>query len=254
VTRIGGYLLIRVMVTDLHNGSTLIAPLVGALAVLTIAWAALLAFRAFDVRRFAAYAALIPGGVFALGVAGLTPMSILGSSFQLIAGGLAAALAVAVGAVIADRAQTREVAILGGLGPRTPRLAWLLILAVLAVIGAPGMATFVAELFEFLGSFANQPGAVFLVGASLALAAGGLAWTVQRVLFGRPGGDAPGASDSNLTETWYLGILVAALLWWGILPGGPKIGGSVILFDQGIVNVINNSSSDLAQTYAPPAK
>ena len=252
LSRTGGYLLIRVMVSDLHDGSRVVAPLAGALAVVTVGYAALVAFRAVDLRRFGAYAALVPGGVFALGIAGLTPMAVLGSAFQLIAGGLAAALVVAVAAVIAERAQTREMAVLRGLGPRMPRLGWLLLLGSLALVGVPGTATFIAELLEFLGSFYTQPGAAFLVGAGLALVAAALAWTVQRVLFGRPAGDAPGASDSGLTETWYLGILVAALLWWGILPGGPKIGGSVVLFDQGIVNVINNSSSDLTSVYAPP--
>lgn len=250
----GGYVLIRVLVANEPAGAGLVAPLVGGLAALTVIYAAVAAFGSLDVRRFGAYAALVPGAVLALGIAGLTPMSILGASFQLVAGGIAAALAVGVCGVIAARAQTRDATLLGGLGPRMPRLAWLLVLAGLAVIGLPGFASFLAEFFTFLGSFYKQPGASFLVGFGLALSAAAFAFWIQRALFGRPNPDAPGASDAGLTEVWYLGLLVAALLWFGILPGGPKLGGTVSLFDQGIVNVIVNQSADISGPYAPPER
>src|SRR5207237_1127040 len=171
--RLGGFMLLRLLISGLHDGSRLLAPLLGTLAGITILYAALAAFRNDDVRKFGAYLAIIPGGLFALGLAGLTSISLLGAAFG--AGlGMAAAVAVA-------------------------------------------------------------------------------AFTVQRVLFGRPRPDSPGASDASLAETWYLGLLVAALLWFGILPGGPKIGGQVTLFDEGIVNVLSNGSTDVASPYVPPA-
>jgi len=88
-----------------------------------------------------------------------------------------------------------------------------------------------------------------MVAVGLALTGVALAFFYQRVLFGSPRPDAPGASDASLGEMWYLGLLVGLLLWWGILPGGPKLGGSVTLFDQGIVNVINNTTADIMSGY-----
>jgi NADH-quinone oxidoreductase subunit M len=251
--RLGGYLLLRVLVAGEHDGARLLAPIIAVLAAATVAWAALAALRDDDLRRFAAYAALVPGGVFALGLAALTPLSLLGASLQLIAGGLAAALLVGACATVSERAQSRSLAVLGGLAGRMPKLAWLLVLAGFCLIGVPGTATFVAEAFTFFGAFYNQPGAAFVTLAGLAGIAAGFAIVVQRVLFGSPRPDTPGVSDASSGETWYLGLLVAALLWFGILPGGPKIGGQVTLFDAGIVNVLNNSSSDIASTYVPPA-
>ena len=71
---------------------------------------------------------------------------------------------------------------------------------------------------------------------------------VQPDLVARP--DAPGASDASLGEMWYLGLLVGLLLWWGVLPGGPKLGGTVPLpFDEGIVNVVNNTTADIMSSY-----
>ena len=113
------------------------------------------------------------------------------------------------------------------------------------------IASFVAEAFSFFGSFMTEPGAVFAVGLGLAVALVALAVAFQRVLFGQVRTDAPGASDASLPEMWYLGLLVGVLLWWGIFPGGPKLGGSVTIFDEGLVNVINNSSADIMSTYPP---
>jgi proton-translocating NADH-quinone oxidoreductase chain M len=248
--RLGGYLLIRLLIVGQHQGSPIIAPFLAALAAATVLYPALLALRTRDIRRFGAYVALVPGGVFALGIAGMTSIALLGATLQLIVGGLAAALVVGVTATIAERAQTRDAELMGGLAPRMPKLSWMLVLAGMAVIGVPGFATFVAEAMTFFGSFRSQPSAAFLVLAGLALVAVALAFVFQRILFGPPRPDAPGASDASLGEMWYLGLLVGLLLWWGLLPGGPKLGGTVPLpFDEGIVNVINNTTADIFSGY-----
>lgn len=251
--RLGGYLLIRLMIIGEHSGSRLVAPLIAALAAATVVYAALACVRTLDIRRFGAHAALVPGAIFALGIAGLTSLSLLGATLQLVVGGLAAGLIVGVTATIAERAQSREVEVMGGLAPRMPKLSWILILAGLAVIGVPGSATFVGEAMVFFGSVQSQPAAVAAVAIGLALLAGGLAFAYHRILFGAPQPDAPGASDASLGEMWYLGLMVGMLLWWGILPGGPKLGGTVPLFDEGIVNVINNTSADIVSGYSPTA-
>jgi proton-translocating NADH-quinone oxidoreductase chain M len=248
--RLGGYVLIRLLIIGQHDGARIIAPFLAALAAATVLYPALVALRTRDIRRFGAYVALVPGGVFALGIAGMTSIALLGGVLQLIVGGLAAALVVGVTATIAERAQTRDVELMGGLAPRMPKLSWMLVLAGMAVVGVPGFATFVAEAMALFGSFKSQPGAAFVVLAGVALLAVAIAFALQRILFGPPRPDAPGASDASLGEMWYLGLLVGLLLWWGLLPGGPKLGGTVPLpFDEGIVNVINNTTADIMSSY-----
>jgi len=249
--RLGGYLLIRLLVSNQHDGATLLAPFLGFFAAATVVYAALMMLRTRDIRRFGSYASMLPGGVFAIGIAGLSSLALLGATFELIAGGLAAALVVGVTATMADRAQTRDFGLMGGLAMRMPKLTWLFLLAAMAVVGVPGFASFIAEAFSFFGSFLTEPGAVLVVSIGLALALVALALASQRILFGHVRGDAPGASDASLSEMWYLGALVGVLLWWGIFPGGPKLGGSVTIFDEGLVNVINNSSADIMSTYPP---
>jgi NADH-quinone oxidoreductase subunit M len=251
-SRLGGYLLVRVLAAGEHDGSRVLAPIIAALAGLTVGYAALAAFRSADLRRLAAYLALIPGGLTVLGVAGLTPLSIEGAVLSLFAGGIAAALVVGAGASLAERAQTRSLVLVSGLASRSPKLAWLLLAGSLAVLGLPFMATFPAALMVFLGSFRNQPGGSFAVALGLVLAAAAVAWTLHRVLFGAANPDAPSPGDASLADSWYLGILVGTLLWVGLVPGGPKLFG-VPIFDPGLVNVVNTATADLSSPYAVPS-
>jgi NADH-quinone oxidoreductase subunit M len=247
--RLGGYLLVRVLAAGEHDGSRALAPILAAVAALTVGYAALAAFRTADLRRLAAYLALIPGGVTVLGVAGLSPLSIEGAVLSTFAGGVAAALVVGAAASLAERAQTRSLALAAGLAGRSPKLAWLLVAGSLAVLGLPFMATFPAALMVFLGSFRTQPGGSFVVALGLVLGAAAAAWMLHRVLFGAPNPDAPTPRDASLPDAWYLGILVGTLLWVGLVPGGPKLFG-VPLFDPGLVNVVNTATADLSSPYA----
>lgn len=252
-SRLGAYLLLRVLVGAAPAAAHLLSPLLAALAVLTVGYAALVAWRSPDLRHVAAHLAIIPGGITALGLAAVSPLAIGGAVLSLFAGGLAAALIVGAAATLTDRAQSRSLLVLSGLAPRMPNLTWLFIIAGLAVLGVPLMATFAADLMTFFGSFKTQPVGAFLVAAGLGIAAVGLATVWRRVLFGAPNPDAPGVSDASLGETWYLAILAGGLLWVGLFPGGPKLPGpDTPLFDPGLINVMSAGLSEIASPYTGP--
>ena len=253
-TRLGPYLLLRVLVAAEPTAAHLLAPLLAALAALTVGYAAVAALRMVDIRHSAAYLAMIPGGITVLGLAALSPLSIAGAVFYFFAGGLAAALIVGVCATLAERAQSRSLLVLGGLAPRMPILTWLLIIGGLAILGVPLLATFPAELMTFFGSFKTQPIGAFAVAAGLAIAAVALAMLLRRVLFGVPNPDAPGVSDATLGESWYLGLLAGALLWVGLFPAGPKLPGTDSpIFDPGLVKIMAAGISEMTSPYTLPA-
>jgi NADH-quinone oxidoreductase subunit M len=151
--------------------------------------------------------------------------------------------------VVSERAQSRNLEVLAGLAPRMPRLAWLFVLAGLAVLGIPGLASFPAELMTFFGAFHSQPAGAFGLAAGLLLAGIAIAWLLTRVLFGPTSADTPAVSDASLAEVWFLGLLAGALLWVGIVPGGPKLAGVPLFLDPGVVNVMNASIGDLSSPY-----
>ncbi|MDQ6772535.1 MAG: hypothetical protein M3024_06040, partial [Candidatus Dormibacteraeota bacterium] len=251
-SRLGGLMLVVVMAGVLHDGSKAIAPYVGVVAAVTVFYAALAALRSSDLRRMAAHLALIPGGVTLLGLSGLTPLSLHGVVLSLYAGGLAAALVVGAAATLALRAQARSLAAASGLAGRHPVLSWLLLLGCLAALGVPFAATFTSGVMIFLGSFGRALDQSLAVGAGLVLGACAIAWLAQRALFGAPPPDLPAGQEATLPDRWYLGILVGALLWVGLVPGGPQLFG-IPLFDPGMANVVNSATADLAGAYAVAA-
>jgi NADH-quinone oxidoreductase subunit M len=248
-SRLGGYVLVRLYAGMEHDAARTLAPFLGALAALTVIYAVLAALRTTDLRRLAAYLALVPGGVTVLGVAGLTPLALDGTVLLLFAGGLAAALVAGSAATLAERAQARSLGLAAGLAGRIPKLSWLLLVGCLAVLGLPFLATWTSGLMVFLGTFRTQPGAAFMVAIGLVIGVAAAARLMHRVVFGAPNPDAPPASDASLSESWYLGLLVGALLWVGLLPSGPKLFGIPVV-DPGLVNIVNTSTADLASTYA----
>jgi NADH-quinone oxidoreductase subunit M len=249
-TRLGGYVLIRLVVAALPAGSRALAPYVGILAGASVIYAGLAALRSTDLRRAAGYLAVVPGSVSALGISGLTPLSLHGTIFSLFAGGLAAAMLVGAAATFAERAQARSLSSAAGLAGRMPVLSWLLLAAVGAVLGVPFVATFASGVMVFGGSFIEAPAPSLAVAIGIVLAGVAAAWLAARLLFGAPNPEAPTPSDASLSEKWYLGVVIGALLWVGLVPGGPKLAG-IPLFDPGMINVVNSAASDLGSPYAP---
>ena len=249
-SRLGAFLLLRVIVGAEPTAAHLLSPVLAALAALTVGYAALAALRSLDIRHTGAYLAMVPGGITVLGLAAVSPLGIMGSVLSLFTGGVAAALIACICATVAERAQTRSLAVLGGLAPRMPNATWLFVIAALSLLGIPLMASFAANVMTFFGAFKTQPIGAFAVAAGLAVSAVALATVLGRVLFGAPNSNAPGASDASPGETWYLGLLAGALLWVGLFPGGPKIPGTEVpLFDPGFMSQITAGISDMTSPY-----
>src|SRR5581483_8204631 len=195
MSRSGGYVLIRLLDATLHDATWLLAPFLAALAGVTALWAALAAFRARDVRVLGAYLAMVPGAVTVLGAGGVTPLSLDGAALSLFAGGLASALVAGACAEVGERSQSRDLALVGGLAGRTPRLTWVVVLAGLGVVGLPLTGTFVAELVVCCGSFQGATLGAFGVAAGLLAAAAAVGWMLHRLVFGAPHPELPPPVD-----------------------------------------------------------
>jgi NADH-quinone oxidoreductase subunit M len=128
-------------------------PLLAGLALASIVYGGLLAWRQSDLKAMVAYSSVSHMGVVLLGISTMTQAGLLGAVLQMSAHGLvAAALFLAVG-LLYERTHTREIADYSSLVVAAPRFAVFTTLALLAAMGLPGTAGFVAELHALVGGF-----------------------------------------------------------------------------------------------------
>ncbi|MFO1421809.1 MAG: NADH-quinone oxidoreductase subunit M [Candidatus Competibacteraceae bacterium] len=150
--KMGAYGLLRV-VGILPEATLLLQPLLVGIALLSILYGGLLAWRQTDLKAMIAYSSVSHMGVVVLGIATLNEIGLLGATLQMVAHGLiAGALFLLIG-LLYERTHTRELADYGSLVRVTPRFTFLITLALLAGMGMPGLAGFVAELHVLLGGF-----------------------------------------------------------------------------------------------------
>jgi len=175
--KMGTYGLVRFVVPVVPDGMRLVAPWLGALAVVGIIWGSLACLVQTDLKRLVAYSSVGHMGFVLLGIATLTPAGINGALYANIAHGLITGLLFFLVGAIKDRHGTADLAALGGgLYTRAPRLGAVVAFAAIASLGLPGLAGFWGEALAVLGAL--QPGGGLDRGLFVVLAVGAVAGTV----------------------------------------------------------------------------
>ena len=193
-------------------------PLLAALALASILYGALLAWRQSDLKAMVAYSSVSHMGVVLLGISTMNPAGLLGAALQMSAHGLiAAALFLLVG-LLYERTHTRDIADYSSLVAVTPRFAVFTSLALLAAMGLPGTAGFVAELHVLVGGFERWGWWVaglalgVLVGCAYALR------TLGRLFTGPVSPRMRAVADLRGIELAAAGLLSCGVLALGVAP------------------------------------
>ncbi|MEV1168411.1 NADH-quinone oxidoreductase subunit M [Nonomuraea sp. NPDC049784] len=193
--KMGTYGFARIAIPILPEGAAVVAPWLGAFAVVGIVYGALACLAQRDLKRMIAYSSVGHMGFVLLGFATLTPVGINGALFANVAHGLITGLLFFLAGAIKDRYHTADMPSLGGgmLGT-LPRLGSVLTFAAIASLGLPGLAGFWGEMLALFGAFqpANGlPRALFLTymvigGLGAVLTAAYFVVMLSRVTHGRP--------------------------------------------------------------------
>ncbi len=195
------------------------APVVVALAVVSILYGALLALGQQDLFRLVAYTSVSHFGFIVLGIFAMQSTSVAGSSFYMVNHGLSTgALFLLVGFLAARRGSVR-IADFGGLQKVTPVLAGTFLVVGLSALSLPGLSTFVSELLVLVGSFGAYRAAAVVATLGVVLAAVYVLWTYQRVFTGPVRDDLAATRDLGGRERWVVGPLIALMLVLGVVPG-----------------------------------
>ena len=190
-----------------------------ALGAIALIYGALASLVERDAKRIVAYSSLSHLGLIVLAVFSGSALALAGAVVYIVAHGLfSAVLFLALGAV-EQREETRDLARLGGLGARNPKLAGALMLGALAALGLPGLAGFSGEILILTGLYRAGfvwPALVALV--AVVLASAYMLRLFQGIMNGPAVPDLPERRDMTWTEALAIAPLVAGFVLLGVNP------------------------------------
>ena len=198
------------------------------LALFSLIYGGLLAWRQSDLKGMIAYSSISHMGVVLLGIAALNMAGITGALMQMVAHGLVAGALFLLIGLLYERTHTREITDYRSLVKITPRFAVFTSLAFIAAVGMPGTAGFIAELHVIIGAFEQWGWTVLLVSIGVMISAAYAARTMGRLFTGPAySGSDSSSSHSNMNnisdlqpvELFAASILVFGFLYLGLFPG-----------------------------------
>ncbi len=188
------------------------------LALFSLIYGGLLAWRQSDLKAMIAYSSISHMGIVLLGIATLNITGFTGALMQMIAHGLVAGALFLLIGLLYERTHTREVTDYGSLVKVTPRFAVFTSLAFIAAVGIPGTAGFIAELHVIIGTFQEWGWTVIIVSLAVMISAAYAARTMGRLFTGPSRSNMDDISDLQPVEVFAVSILVFGFLFLGFFP------------------------------------
>ncbi len=221
--KMGGYGIIRVVVSIFPQVARDYATIMIVLAVISILYGAAVTLRQTDLKRLIAYSSISHMGFVLLGIFALTQVSLTGAALQMFSHGFITGLLFAVAGLVMHKTHERNIQRMGGLVRQMPIIAIVFSIAGLASLGLPSTSGFAAEFLVFVGSFSSTVVAGMnvytLLGVlGIVLTAGYILWMVQRVFYGPVLEQYKGVADANVLERGYTFVFVAVIMLVGIYP------------------------------------
>ncbi len=244
--KLGGYGFLRILLPVFPSAFKYWAPLIAALAVISIVYGALVCIAQWDLKRLIAYSSVshmgyvmlgIAAGAYGLGAASgqdSVAIALNGAVLQMFNHGIiTGALFLLVG-VIYERAHTRDLREFGGLGAIVPYFYGFMLVAGFASLGLPGLAGFWSELFVFRGALAIMPIYAVVGVLGIVFTAVYILWKIMQNLFlGQPNERWLNLPDLTSWEIVSLAPLLAFMFFFGVYP-------------TPIVELINTATTALA--------
>ena len=232
--KMGSYGLIRIAGL-LPDAIIALQTLLVTLALISIIYGGLLAWKQSDLKAMIAYSSVSHMGVVLLGIATLNTIGLTGAVMQMVAHGLVAGALFFLIGLLYERTGTRDVNRYSSLVRVTPRFAFFTVLAFLAAVALPGTAGFVAELHVLMGGFERWGMLVVILSLGVLISAAYSVRTVGRLFTGPVRKEMKEVEDLRPSE-----MLGATILTGGVVLIG--------LFPAPILAGISSSVADLRQT------
>jgi NADH-quinone oxidoreductase subunit M len=216
--KLGAYGIIRVVLTLLPDAARFWMPVVAVLATVNVLYGAMVAMAQRDLKFVVGYSSVSHMGYVLLGIASFTAMGLSGAVLQMFSHGIMTGLFFSLIGLVYGRTHTRMIDELGGLAHQMPVVAVGFFFAALSSLGLPGLASFVAELLVFFGSFKAFRLLAILSILAIVVTAAYILRAAQRVFMGPSQEKFNGLRDAHTVDLVPIFLLITVLLGVGIFP------------------------------------
>jgi NADH-quinone oxidoreductase subunit M len=220
--KVGTFGMLRYCLPLFPDASRTFAPMVLALALIGVLYAALLAVGQNDLKRLVSYTSISHFGLIGIGIFAFTSQAGTGAVLYMVNHGLATGLLFLVVGMLVTRRGSAAISDFGGAGKLLPLLSGVFFIAGLASLSLPGTAPFVSEFLVLLGTFSVNKTVAVLATLGVILAAAYILWMYQRSMQGTLN---PALStvesmkrDLNGREVLVVAPLVALIILLGVYP------------------------------------
>lgn len=215
--KMGSYGLIRAIDT-LPAAAVALQGLLMALALISLVYGGVLAWKQSDLKAMVAYSSVSHMGVVLLGLAALNNAGFTGAVMQMAAHGLVAGALFLLIGLLYERTHTRELADYASLVKVMPRFAFFTVLAFIAAVGMPGAAGFIAELHVLIGGYERWGAWVVLLSLTVIISAAYAVRSVGRLFTGPVSTRMQGLPDLSRGELTAAAVLTSGSLILGFYP------------------------------------
>ena len=228
VMKLGSYGALRVAMTLFPLGLDYWRMPLAILATAGLLYGALVALAQRDLKFVVGYSSINHMGFVLLGLLTLNTLGLSGAVLQMFSHGIIGGLLFAVvGRMIYDRAHTREISLLGGMGltKALPFAAFTFTVASAASMGLPGFSGFIAEISILLGVWKAFPLFLVFTGVGVVITIAFTLRALQRTFFPTLAASVPDIHETphaldpiTLPEKLGAILLMAATLGVGLFP------------------------------------
>jgi NADH-quinone oxidoreductase subunit M len=217
--KVGTFGMITLCLPLFPNASKWAAPVVIALAVVSVIYGALLAIGQSDLKRLIAYTSISHFGFIVLGIFAMSSTGQSGATLYMVNHGFSTAALFLIAGMLAARRGSMRIDDYGGLQRVTPLLAGTFLVAGLSSLALPGLSSFISEFLVLVGTYVRYPVAAVIATLGIVLAALYILLTYQRMFTGPAKEYANGWKDLGAREMWVVAPLIAVIVALGFVPG-----------------------------------
>jgi NADH-quinone oxidoreductase subunit M len=232
--KLGAFAALRVGIMLLRDGAETWKWLIMAFAAIGVVYGAYIAFVQMDFKYMVGFSSVSHMGLVMLGFSTLNRQGLLGSGLQMFSHGVMTALFFAVVGMIYDRAHTRQIPELGGIGKVMPFATVGFIIGGLVSMGMPLFSGFVAEFPIFMGVWSEQWLVAVIASISIVITAAYIMRNIRQVFFG----DLPEKFEGHLTDVTVLDKIAITTLCLFMIVIGLYPGFMVPLVETGVDNIL----------------